>query len=60
MVACTSAYVQYNIFLKWWMIYVHIEYLWTEEEKAKWLMEDPEDRPYNFLPNKFDSLREVP
>ncbi|GAB5362960.1 hypothetical protein AAMO2058_000843200 [Amorphochlora amoebiformis] len=36
------------------------EYLWTEEEKAKWLMEDPEDRPYNFLPNKFDSLREVP
>mmetsp|Transcript_2035 Transcript_2035/g.2905 ORF Transcript_2035/g.2905 Transcript_2035/m.2905 type:complete len:711 (-) Transcript_2035:158-2290(-) len=36
------------------------EYLPTEEEKAKWNMEAPEDRPYNFTPMKFDALREVP
>lgn len=36
------------------------EYLPTEEEKAKWAMEAPEDRPYNYIPTKFNSLREVP
>eukprot|EP00466_Bigelowiella_natans_P012032 jgi/Bigna1/92208/estExt_fgenesh1_pm.C_70003 len=35
------------------------EYLPTEEEKAKWALDAPEDRPYDFIPMKFDSLREV-
>mmetsp|Transcript_22328 Transcript_22328/g.43433 ORF Transcript_22328/g.43433 Transcript_22328/m.43433 type:complete len:536 (+) Transcript_22328:1-1608(+) len=35
------------------------EYLPTEEEKAKWALEHPDDRPYNFTPMKHDSLREV-
>lgn len=36
------------------------EYLPTEEELAEWSELDPEDRPYNFVPQKFKSLRHVP
>eukprot|EP00003_Mantamonas_plastica_P021156 TRINITY_DN341_c0_g1_i5.p1 TRINITY_DN341_c0_g1~~TRINITY_DN341_c0_g1_i5.p1 ORF type:complete len:980 (+),score=299.00 TRINITY_DN341_c0_g1_i5:4365-7304(+) len=36
------------------------EFLPTEEEKEKWELMDPEDRPYNFMPNKHDALRHVP
>eukprot|EP00299_Pterocystis_sp_00344_P016812 c8433_g1_i1.p1 GENE.c8433_g1_i1~~c8433_g1_i1.p1 ORF type:complete len:732 (+),score=191.79 c8433_g1_i1:41-2197(+) len=36
------------------------EYLYSEEEKEAWLAMDPLDRPLNFIPQKFSSLREVP
>eukprot|EP00743_Colponemidia_sp_Colp-15_P005927 GILK01006373.1.p1 GENE.GILK01006373.1~~GILK01006373.1.p1 ORF type:complete len:908 (-),score=186.22 GILK01006373.1:272-2764(-) len=36
------------------------EYLPTEEEKNQWALVDPEDRPYNFIPNKYNALRKVP
>ncbi|XP_066921058.1 ribosome biogenesis protein bop1-B-like [Clytia hemisphaerica] len=36
------------------------EYLPTEEEKAAWEALDPEDRPQNYLSQKFDALRKVP
>ncbi|KAI5960356.1 ERB1 [Candida pseudojiufengensis] len=36
------------------------EYLFTEEEKQKWLQQDPIDRETNFIPQKFKSLRQVP
>lgn len=36
------------------------EYLLTEEEKSKWLQESPIDRERNFLPQKYNSLRQVP
>lgn len=36
------------------------EYLPTEEEKAAWEAMDPEDRPQNFLPQKYNALRHVP
>jgi ribosome biogenesis protein ERB1 len=35
------------------------EYLFTEEEKEAWLNADPEDRELDFIPQKFDSLRQV-
>ncbi|KAJ2958784.1 hypothetical protein NQZ79_g5693 [Umbelopsis isabellina] len=36
------------------------EYLPTEEEIKEWEELDPEDRPKNYLPQKFNSLRQVP
>src|SRR5690242_18638196 len=36
------------------------EYLPTQEEIDKWNEMDPEDRPLNFIPKKYDSLRQVP
>jgi len=36
------------------------EYLPTEEERAQWEAMDPEDRPQNFLSQKYDALRKVP
>lgn len=36
------------------------EYLPTKKEIRDWEELDPEDRPTNFLPRKFDSLRDVP
>lgn len=36
------------------------EYLPTEEEIREWEELDPEDRPLNFLPQKFSNLRSVP
>ncbi|XP_029700420.1 ribosome biogenesis protein bop1 [Takifugu rubripes] len=36
------------------------EYLLTDEERALWDQQDPEDRKYPFLPKKFSSLRQVP
>ncbi len=36
------------------------EYLFDEEEKNKWLNQEPEDRRVNFVPQKFNSLRLVP
>jgi ribosome biogenesis protein ERB1 len=36
------------------------EYLPSEEEKKEWLEMDPEDRPQEFMPQGFDSLRLVP
>ncbi|XP_024119749.1 ribosome biogenesis protein bop1-B, partial [Oryzias melastigma] len=36
------------------------EYLFTEEEKAVWEQQDPEDRKLPFIPKKFSSLRHVP
>ncbi|KAL3859579.1 hypothetical protein ACJMK2_009795 [Sinanodonta woodiana] len=36
------------------------EYLFTEEEKKKWEEQDEEERRLNFIPQKFNSLREVP
>lgn len=36
------------------------EYLPTEEEIEKWEKLDPEDRPKNYLPKKYSSLRAVP
>lgn len=36
------------------------EYLPTEEEKAAWEQQDPEEREKEYLPAKFDSLRKVP
>lgn len=36
------------------------EYLLSEEERAEWEAMDPEDRPYNFVPQKYAALRLVP
>lgn len=36
------------------------EYLFTEEEREKWLNAHPDDRLHDFLPGKFKSLRLVP
>ena len=36
------------------------EYLLDEKEKEEFLKMDEEDRPYNFLPQKFEALRKVP
>ena len=36
------------------------EYLLDEEEKKQFEELDDVDKPYNFLPQKFDSLRKVP
>jgi len=36
------------------------EYLFTPEEEAAWHKMDPSDRPLNFVPHKFGSLRRVP
>ncbi|PVU96778.1 hypothetical protein BB561_000981 [Smittium simulii] len=36
------------------------EYLPTEEEKKKWLQMSRDDRPTNFLPKDFETLRHVP
>ena len=36
------------------------EYLPTEEEKKEWEEMDPEDRPDNFIPRGYDSMRKVP
>ncbi|KAG4097015.1 BOP1NT domain-containing protein [Neocallimastix lanati (nom. inval.)] len=36
------------------------EYLPTEEEIEEWKKLDPEDRPKNYLPKKYSSLRAVP
>ena len=36
------------------------EYLPTEEEIKEWNDMDKEDRPYNFLPAKYEALRKVP
>ncbi|WYZ34706.1 hypothetical protein EsH8_I_000982 [Colletotrichum jinshuiense] len=36
------------------------EYLPTEAEKEEWENQDPEDRPKEYLPAKFDALRKVP
>ncbi|RHZ25031.1 hypothetical protein DYB31_003703 [Aphanomyces astaci] len=35
------------------------EYLFTPEEKKAWLEQDPSDRDLNFIPQKFNSLRDV-
>ena len=36
------------------------EYLLDEKEKEELEKMEPEDRPYNFLPQKFETLRKVP
>ena len=36
------------------------EYLLNEDERKAWELLDPQDRPFNFLPQKFDRLRHVP
>ncbi|KAI8909726.1 NUC169 domain-containing protein, partial [Gorgonomyces haynaldii] len=36
------------------------EYLLTEKELEEYNALDPEDRPHNFVPRKFDALRRVP
>lgn len=36
------------------------EYLFTEEEKQKWLETAPSERETNFIPQKYTSLRKVP
>jgi ribosome biogenesis protein ERB1 len=36
------------------------EYLPTDQERKEWESMDPEDRPRNFLPQKYGSLRKVP
>eukprot|EP00300_Choanocystis_sp_HF-7_P041941 c8720_g1_i1.p1 GENE.c8720_g1_i1~~c8720_g1_i1.p1 ORF type:complete len:811 (+),score=149.91 c8720_g1_i1:114-2546(+) len=36
------------------------EYLFDDEEKAQFEALDPEDRPIDFLPRKYDALRKVP
>ena len=36
------------------------EYLMDEKEKEEWDKLAPEDRPQNFLPQKFEALRKVP
>jgi ribosome biogenesis protein ERB1 len=36
------------------------EFLLDEKEREEFEKLDPEDRPYNFLPTKFESLRKVP
>jgi ribosome biogenesis protein ERB1 len=36
------------------------EYILTEEEKQQWLSSHPEDREFNFLPQKYSCLRRVP
>lgn len=36
------------------------EYILDENEKEEFEKKDPEDRPYNFLPQKFEALRKVP
>jgi len=36
------------------------EYLLDEKEKEEFLKLDEQDRPYNFMPQKIESLRKVP
>lgn len=36
------------------------EYLFTEEEKQKWLAQEPEERRLSFIPQKYDAMRRVP
>jgi ribosome biogenesis protein ERB1 len=36
------------------------EYLWTEEEVQAWKDTSPEERRQNFIPRKYNSLRQVP
>lgn len=36
------------------------EYLLDENEKEEWEKKDPEDRPMNYLPKRFEALRKVP
>ncbi|XP_053190750.1 ribosome biogenesis protein bop1 [Scomber japonicus] len=36
------------------------EYLFTEEERALWEQQDPIDRKFPFVPQRFSSLRQVP
>jgi ribosome biogenesis protein ERB1 len=36
------------------------EYLFTEEEKKEWEEADPRDRKIDFIPQKYDSMRQVP
>lgn len=36
------------------------EYLLTEEERAAWEAMDPEDRPRDYVPCKFDAMRKIP
>lgn len=36
------------------------EYLLDDKEREEYDKMDPEDRPHNFLPQKFESLRKVP
>ena len=36
------------------------EYLLDDKEKEEYLKKEPEDRPYNYLPQKFEALRKVP
>ena len=36
------------------------EYLFNDEEKEKWLSQEPEERRLNFIPEKYSSLRKVP
>lgn len=36
------------------------EYILSSEEEKEWNAMDPEDRPQNFFPRKFDALRKVP
>jgi ribosome biogenesis protein ERB1 len=35
------------------------EYLLTPQEEEAWHEMDPEERPTNFVPKRFDSLRQV-
>lgn len=37
-----------------------VEYLLTAEEKAAWEAMDSEDRPHNYMPQKYSALRLVP
>ena len=41
-------------------VIIHQRISLTEEEKSKWLQESPIDRERNFLPQKYNSLRQVP
>jgi ribosome biogenesis protein ERB1 len=36
------------------------EYILSKEEDEQWRAMDPEDRPYNFFPHKYNALRNVP
>lgn len=36
------------------------EYLYDEKEKEEWEQMDEEDRPTNFIPQKYDKLRHIP
>lgn len=42
-----------------WLVVAWAWMSWLQEEEKEWHEMDPSDRPLDFIPRKFDSLRQV-